>query len=65
MTPQATTVLDHLRRVGSITRLEALHLYRIAHLPTRIFDIRAAGTRVKTEQKRDNTGHKYARYSLA
>lgn len=65
MTPQTRTVLSHLRTKGSITRLEAGALYRIAHLPTRIFELKKAGHGVKTQMRKDMTGHRYARYSLA
>lgn len=65
MTNQARTVLNHLRAKGAITRLEAYHLYGIAHLPTRIFDLRKAGVTVKSAMCKDMTGHRYARYTLA
>jgi hypothetical protein len=62
---QEAIVLDHLRRKGSITRNEALMLHRIAHLPTRIFNLKARGTAIKSERHKDLTGHRYVRYSLA
>ena len=64
MTPQALEVLLHLRRLGTITRVEAENVYRIRHLPGTIFRLRTAGYVITAEQKRDLTGQRYVRYRL-
>lgn len=65
MTPQANTVLKHLQQHGSISQAEAATVYRIRALPRRISDLKEAGHKVTRELKKDPTGQRYARYSLA
>lgn len=62
---QNNLILDHLRKVGSITFVEAVDLYRVRSLPRRIKDLRDLGYEIVSEWKRDNLGQKYTRYSLA
>ena len=65
MTPQCTTVLNHLKSAGSITGVEAEAVHRVRHLPRRIADLKAAGYAIVSATRRDATGQRYARYTLA
>ena len=62
---QNDKILDHLMKVGSITFVEAVDLYRVRSLPRRIADLRQRGFDILSEWKRDHLGQKYTRYSLA
>lgn len=62
---QNNLILDHLKKVGSITFVEAVDLYRVRSLPRRIKDLRDAGHNIISEWRKDNLGQKYTRYSLA
>jgi hypothetical protein len=65
LTPQARTVLSHLKK-RSISPMEAMITYGISRLASCIHEIRKrAGYDVETVVKHDEHGHKYARYSLA
>lgn len=62
---QEQIVLEHMKKHGSISRYEALLVHRIAHLPTRIFDLKKAGHEIISEWKiEEMTGKRYVRYSL-
>jgi hypothetical protein len=65
LTPQAKLVLAHLGRRKSITPLEALGTYNISRLASCINEMRRVGYSVRTELRKDERGHGYARYSLA
>lgn len=66
LTPQATTVLRHIRRAGSITQREALVDHSVQSLTRRITELRDAGIPIKRELRHHPlTGQRYARYSLA
>lgn len=62
---QNDRILDHLRKVGSITFSQAVDLYRVRSLPRRIADLREAGHDIVSEWRKDNLGQRYTRYSLA
>lgn len=65
LTPQAQTVLKHLRGAGSITQREAMLDHSIPSLPRRIKDLREAGYDVVGVWKTHPlTGQRYTRYSL-
>ena len=65
LNPQAQLVLDHLKKVGSITAMEAIGIYRARSLSRRICDLKAAGHKIHSIMKTDNTGQRYARYEYA
>jgi hypothetical protein len=65
MTPQAMTILAHLMQAGPLTGVEAEQVYRVRHLPARIFELRNAGHRIHSAVKHDATGQRYTRYSIA
>ena len=61
---QKDMILSHLKRRGSISALEGLHLYRINRLAARIEELRRAGHSIFTDMRTDVTGKRYARYKL-
>lgn len=63
MTPQAHTVLNHIRNAGSISQREALMDHSIQCLTKRVQELRVCGYKVKTTfKKHPITGQRYARY---
>lgn len=64
LTPQAKTVLRHLRRHGHITPLRAAGVYGITRLASCIHEIRKAGYAVETKVHHDDEGGKYGQYTL-
>jgi len=61
---QNQQLLDHLISGRPITRIAADHLYRIAALPRRIADLKAAGHNITATRKIDATGRFYVEYAL-
>lgn len=59
---QTQTVLNHLKHRGSISPMEALVSYGIYRLSDNIYKLREAGFGIDTVVKKDEAGHKYARY---
>ncbi len=64
-----TEIKQHLEDKGSITRLEALGLYRCMDVTTVIRDLRKGNTtrealKITTDMKQDRNGKQYARYKL-
>lgn len=64
LSPQARRVLAHLESGESISQMEALTVYSIFRLASRISELRSAGYDIHREMKEDNAGHRYARYWL-
>ncbi len=66
LSPQCRTLYRHLtqRKAAGISQMEATLLYKIMALPRRIADLKEAGIHIKAENKVDQTGTRYARYSL-
>jgi hypothetical protein len=65
MISQNATILDHMKRTGSITMREAMLDYSIQSLTKRISELRKAGYKIETEHKHHpTTGQRYARYKL-
>ncbi len=66
LTPQAKTILRHLKALGSISPMQALAVYGYTRLASCIHEIRRkAGYTVDMDYRKDAQGHRYARYSLA
>lgn len=66
LTPQARTVLNHIKSAGSITQREAILDHSIQSLTRRITELNAKGFPVVREDRNHPvTGQRYARYSLA
>jgi hypothetical protein len=63
--PQARKVLSHLSNNGSISPLEALHVYGIYRLAACIHELRRVGIQVTTTMKTDASGKHYAHYEVA
>lgn len=61
---QKQTILKHLRDMGTISPLEARHVYGIERLASRIDELRQEGYRITTSMKRDPMGKRYAEYRL-
>lgn len=61
---QKREVLQHLRRTGTLTPLEAIGVYGIFRLAARINDLRGDGYSINTEIRRDTKGRSYASYSI-
>jgi len=60
---QLSKIRRHLVERGSITPLEALHLYECMRLGARIHELRKAGMRIDTHTPPE--GKRYAIYVLA
>lgn len=66
LTPQAKTVLAHMKRTGSITQREALIDHSVQSLTRRIAELNDHGITINREDKRHPiTNQRYARYSIA
>jgi hypothetical protein len=61
---QRETVLEHLRRRGTITSYEALLVYKLPRLAARIGELREEGFDIVSEHKRDLAGARYVEYRL-
>jgi len=62
--PSAKTILQHMRKRGSISPMESLMTYGLSRLAAAVHDLRKAGINVSTEINEDERGHRYARYRL-
>lgn len=63
--PQTRKVLNHLTKRGTISPMEALTVYGIYRLSACIHDLRKVGIKIKTNMRKDASGHNYARYEVA
>lgn len=65
---QNQMILNHLKKFGSITPLDAIELYRCLRLSARIADLRAKGAKIITQQEKSKNRFGktvcYARYIL-
>lgn len=62
---QRDTIVSHLQRLGSISPLEARHVYGIERLASRIDELRQNGHSIETNIKFDARGRRYAEYRYA
>ena len=60
---QTEVILNHLKKYGKITSLEAFGEYQILRLSARIHDLRDLGYNITTESKTKN-GKTFAIYHL-
>lgn len=60
---QKEVLLKHLKR-KTISQYEALLVYGIARLASRIDELRKEGWNIETIMKRDDKGKRYARYRM-
>lgn len=61
---QEDLILDHLYDKGSITGMEADHLYKVKDLPRRILNLRNDGYKITSVPCTDSCGQRYVRYKL-
>ena len=58
-------VLDHLNSVGSLSNLEAIHLYQDFRLSGTVEQLRNRyGYVINSVARRDNNGRPYTRYTM-
>lgn len=62
--PQTVTILKHLRKVDSISAVEAQAIYRCRSLTSRIAELRNSGFGIESVFSKDNTGQRYVRYFM-
>ena len=61
---QKTLILNHMKKHGDITQLQALELYRVHRLASRIHDLRKDGVQINANTRADATKRLYKSYSL-
>jgi hypothetical protein len=61
---QREQILDHLRRFGSITAMQAIDMYKILRLAARIADLRYEGFDIRAEWVTNKKGKRWVRYIL-
>lgn len=65
---QTQQILDHMKRCGSITPLEALREYGCMRLGARIWDLKRMGHRIRseivTDVNRNGEAVRFAQYTL-
>jgi hypothetical protein len=62
---QCVRVINHLRKAGGLTPLDARSLFLCDRLASRIFTLREEGWDIKTEMITTSTGKRVALYTLA
>lgn len=62
--PQTRKILTHLRKVGSISGVEAQFILGVRALPRRISDLEELGYLITRERRTDTQGQRYVRYLL-
>jgi hypothetical protein len=62
---QCQQVLSHLQSGRPITALEALNLYGIFRLASRIHDLKKHGVEIQSRDVETNTGKKVSQYYVA
>lgn len=55
-------ILDHLKKVGNVTALEAQGMYKCRSLSRRITTLKRQGHLIRSVAKIDATGQRYVRY---
>jgi hypothetical protein len=61
---QCRTVLRHLQQNDHLTSMQAVLVYRIPRLASRIYDLRQAGHNIVSNAAFDARGQEYTRYRL-
>ena len=62
---QSEAILQHLQTCHSITALDALRLYGVFRLASRIHDLKRCGIAIESRSKTTSNGKKIAEYYLA
>ena len=60
---QHELIIEHFRSGRSLSQMEALGVYKIQRLASRIDELRQMGWPIVTKMKIDPAGSRYARYS--
>lgn len=60
---QKEQILEHMRRIGPITPMEALRLYGCFRLGARIWELKQEGNEIESDLI-DISGHKVAQYRV-
>jgi hypothetical protein len=61
---QREVIVKHLRDYGSISPLEARHVYGIERLASRVEELKREGYLITTTIKKDAKGKRYAEYAF-
>lgn len=61
---QNEKILEHLKKYGVITSMEAFQTYQITRLAGRIHELREKGYNITTEKRKAKNGAIYAAYRL-
>lgn len=61
---QNEIILNHIKKHGSITSMEAFAEYNITRLSGRIHELRAKGHKITTDKEKSRNGAMYAVYRL-
>lgn len=62
---QREQILSHLQSYGTISPLEARHVYGIERLASRIDELKQSGFQIVTTMKKDAKQRRYAEYTFA
>lgn len=62
---QNQMLLRHFKRKKTISSFEALLVYGITRLASRIDELRQQGYQIETIMKKDENGKRYARYRFS
>lgn len=62
---QRDQIVEHLKKYGSISPLEARHVYGIERLASRVDELKKAGHAIVTRVKKDARNKRYAEYAFA
>jgi hypothetical protein len=62
---QNERLIQHITDYGSVSPLEARHVYGIERLAARIDELRKLGIDIVTHLKKDANGKRYAEYTFA
>lgn len=61
---QREQVVEHLTKYGSISPLEARHVYGIERLASRIDELKKSGFKITAAGKKDAKGKRYTEYAF-
>lgn len=62
--PLPRSILQHIRKRGSISTMEAMVNYGTLRLAAAVEELRRAGYEIATELRTDEAGKRYSRYSM-
>ena len=65
LSPMSLKVLEHLEKSGSISNVEANAVLKCRSVSRRITELKDTGFDIQSEMRKDSTGQRYMRYTLA